>query len=588
MSWAAYRQTSREEDRAYCLMGIFEVNMLLLYGEGDRAFFRLQEDIMKVSADETIFAWQLPIHWYFTRKATRGMVAISPDFFSDSASIFQEEAPVVGMPRAIPDPFPQVPTNRVCFHNQNILKPQTPTMSSFATPSPQKAQMSLTPKYRHKGASSWQVVRYSPYLLNPLIPKPISGISTPTPNPLYQPATLSTLSSSSAALPAKLVRLQLSFSLRQDGIYDHPFLVVGVKDLPAEPWPTFIADVPLWLTTTPSKVPFIRGVISRSFNICKIEGNILKYQNPDTNTIAEIFQLINGKGASVSAKIEHIRWNGLQFFALGETAPGIGWQNVLPRTINDFGVSYVWGTQATEEHARRMKFPTSDGQVEDDSRYPENDLRPGVMLGGLPPDGESRLITTSGVCVEAPDGTKSITVAKHGFPGPGIGQRVYQPMPRRVNGQVINQIGRISKVFGDEDIAVADLRPGIRYSRETFSEDNEPENPVRPFRNLKNPKDLKQGDTVFMNTPVNGLCEGAQITTNYKLLDGKNLLFEIANITYFGNGSGTFFNGCCGGVLWDAKFDVVGQFRFINDEDKLAYGPTFEALRLAGYGLSSI
>jgi hypothetical protein len=57
MSWAARRQTRREEDIAYCLMGLFSVNMPLLYGEGPRAFMRLQDEIMKISDDQTIFAW---------------------------------------------------------------------------------------------------------------------------------------------------------------------------------------------------------------------------------------------------------------------------------------------------------------------------------------------------------------------------------------------------------------------------------------------------------------------------------------------------------------------------------------------------
>ena len=57
MSWAAKRKTTREEDLAYCLMGIFDVNMPLLYGEGQRAFIRLQEEIMKTTEDYTIFAW---------------------------------------------------------------------------------------------------------------------------------------------------------------------------------------------------------------------------------------------------------------------------------------------------------------------------------------------------------------------------------------------------------------------------------------------------------------------------------------------------------------------------------------------------
>ena len=38
MSWASRRVTTRDEDIAYCLLGIFNVNMPLLYGEGEKAF----------------------------------------------------------------------------------------------------------------------------------------------------------------------------------------------------------------------------------------------------------------------------------------------------------------------------------------------------------------------------------------------------------------------------------------------------------------------------------------------------------------------------------------------------------------------
>ncbi|KAG7290109.1 hypothetical protein NEMBOFW57_000104 [Staphylotrichum longicolle] len=57
MSWAARRRTTRLEDAAYCLLGIFGINMPLLYGEGDKAFIRLQEEIIKESNDLTLFAW---------------------------------------------------------------------------------------------------------------------------------------------------------------------------------------------------------------------------------------------------------------------------------------------------------------------------------------------------------------------------------------------------------------------------------------------------------------------------------------------------------------------------------------------------
>ena len=57
MSWAAFRKTTRVEDRAYSLMGLLDVNMPMLYGEGKKAFHRLQLEIIRASNDQSIFAW---------------------------------------------------------------------------------------------------------------------------------------------------------------------------------------------------------------------------------------------------------------------------------------------------------------------------------------------------------------------------------------------------------------------------------------------------------------------------------------------------------------------------------------------------
>ena len=57
MSWAAGRKTTRKEDVAYSLLGIFGISMAMLYGEGDKAFIRLQEEIIKTTNDQSIFAW---------------------------------------------------------------------------------------------------------------------------------------------------------------------------------------------------------------------------------------------------------------------------------------------------------------------------------------------------------------------------------------------------------------------------------------------------------------------------------------------------------------------------------------------------
>lgn len=59
ISWAAHRETTRIEDRAYSLLGIFGINMPMLYGEGKRAFTRLQEEILKSSTDLSIFVWDI-------------------------------------------------------------------------------------------------------------------------------------------------------------------------------------------------------------------------------------------------------------------------------------------------------------------------------------------------------------------------------------------------------------------------------------------------------------------------------------------------------------------------------------------------
>ncbi|OSD04009.1 HET-domain-containing protein, partial [Trametes coccinea BRFM310] len=57
MSWAAKRKATRVEDEAYSLMGIFNVNIPVIYGEGRYAFYRLQEEILRRIPDQSIFAW---------------------------------------------------------------------------------------------------------------------------------------------------------------------------------------------------------------------------------------------------------------------------------------------------------------------------------------------------------------------------------------------------------------------------------------------------------------------------------------------------------------------------------------------------
>ena len=86
MSWAAKRTTTRPEDRAYSLMGLFNVNMPLLYGEGAKAFSRLQTAIINQSDDHTIFAWTDQNE----RGRPRGLLAPDASYFEHSHGIVRK------------------------------------------------------------------------------------------------------------------------------------------------------------------------------------------------------------------------------------------------------------------------------------------------------------------------------------------------------------------------------------------------------------------------------------------------------------------------------------------------------------------
>ncbi|KAK3634585.1 hypothetical protein LTR56_015165 [Elasticomyces elasticus] len=83
MSWASRRRTTRPEDLAYSLLGLFSINMPLLYGEGaSKAFMRLQMEIIRKSTDESIFAWEKRpyLSW-------NGVLSPSPAAFIDAGNV---------------------------------------------------------------------------------------------------------------------------------------------------------------------------------------------------------------------------------------------------------------------------------------------------------------------------------------------------------------------------------------------------------------------------------------------------------------------------------------------------------------------
>ena len=96
MSWASQRVTTRIEDIAYCLLGIFDINMPMLYGEGAKAFVRLQEEIIKQTDDHSIFAWPL------LSKSQVGLFAQSPAAFVGCGNIETVPPPPISSSANIP------------------------------------------------------------------------------------------------------------------------------------------------------------------------------------------------------------------------------------------------------------------------------------------------------------------------------------------------------------------------------------------------------------------------------------------------------------------------------------------------------
>lgn len=96
MSWLSRRKTTRLEDMAYCVLGVFDVSIPLIYGEGKRAFARLQEEIVRSYHDHTIFCWTwdddvVPTNWV-------SMLAPWPSVFKDTGEYVARDEWSTGTP----------------------------------------------------------------------------------------------------------------------------------------------------------------------------------------------------------------------------------------------------------------------------------------------------------------------------------------------------------------------------------------------------------------------------------------------------------------------------------------------------------
>ena len=455
--------------------------------------------------------------------------------------------------------------------------------------------------YRKKSASPVKPVRFSPYKLtrpsSSLVSLPghtLDYLDTILPPTKYNlPVAPDTVHFSHEGEDFVSTRhIKLDFSLFRDGkqcmpsesqcttimalfptcynlTISPPFLIIVCRSLPAKPWPVTVAGWPLYLTTDPEANPIDIGLFSHGPKQT-IEGDIGIQKMPTLQVFINLFAMFKKLGA----KIERIQWTGYYFLAIGRQEPIADWRKILPWTVNDVRIGYMFKDPLLQEKALRRKVPS--GRSSDDVEY--TDLRPGLMVASKL-DPANDFLTTSGVCVQSPLGKKYITVAKHGFPA-GVEELVTHS---NSNGRII---AKVDKVFRLTDIALAELM--VPYSRTTFSTDDAP---VEPFNNFAELSQVRMLDYIYMDTPFTGRCEGSLVKVDVLEIPvdepADKTQYVIGKFVYFGNGSDMLFEGCCGAVIWDSDHNVLGQFRYQeHGAAELCYCPSFQTLKDLGYTLA--
>ncbi|KAF9231605.1 heterokaryon incompatibility protein-domain-containing protein [Melanogaster broomeanus] len=88
MTWASSRSTTKKEDKAYSLMGIFDITLPIIYGGRENVFVKFQKEIMNRHPDQSIFAWTVKSP---PPTATAGLLTPSPAYFADVNEISDED-----------------------------------------------------------------------------------------------------------------------------------------------------------------------------------------------------------------------------------------------------------------------------------------------------------------------------------------------------------------------------------------------------------------------------------------------------------------------------------------------------------------
>ena len=137
MSWAANRVTTRTEDVAYCLLGLFRVTMPMIYGEKEQSFVRLQHEIMKNSEYHSILAWDSTSDEDTTDEnplaVHGGALATSPADFANSGGVLKGDSQTAYdalyakvTEKDVGQRFAKIPNNVITTNIKQLPTPPSP------------------------------------------------------------------------------------------------------------------------------------------------------------------------------------------------------------------------------------------------------------------------------------------------------------------------------------------------------------------------------------------------------------------------------------------------------------------------------
>ncbi|MCJ1260733.1 hypothetical protein MMC22_000595 [Lobaria immixta] len=351
------------------------------------------------------------------------------------------------------------------------------------------------------------------------------------------------------------------------GVY-FPMVVVCFQKLPSNPRPLSVAGLPVTFTTDEHSVGLDYGILGGS-RMRALEDHDAR-ENVTENTLDAAIQYFeNELLISIS---EIVNLSG----AWTITVPNETTIESLPRFVAQAPCFYkhVSEVQHIKEAAFRDTEPNNT--VWDQSKY--EILQPGLMLGSG--GAHNELLTTSGIVVKDRYGYEYLTLGSHGFP---LGREiVYHPNANGIT------VGEVHDRITDTDIALLRLAPSQRFSNITFGARLCDGTTISPqhIQGIKNPYQMRRFDTITMNSPFTGYCEGLYMGTGKLRVPADDPVvlhnWVTTSWTYFGNGRDEPMEGCCGSPLLDEDGFVVSFFRFLN-RSGLGVGIAATTLETWGY-----